>query len=155
MCSTDGVVGQYKQDLDETTHLLVCVGFAALAGNPRDRAATEFQIDPQSSEESGAVDFDPAVSKISGIVVVAAGSGNSGNETRDERMSKDILDVPHFAEISFVPRGYQGAIALSGDSTIQVTGGFILHGMPHDLTVPAHIQIDGANCTMQTHFAVL
>lgn len=70
-----------------------------------------FKIDPQSSEvaftlgdvlhtvhgvfhvESGAVDFDPAASKISGSVVVAAGSGNSGNETRDKRMSKDILDV--------------------------------------------------------------
>ena len=131
-----------------------------------------FKIDPQSSEvaftlgdvlhtvhgifhvQSGAVDFDPAASKISGSVVVAAGSGNSGNETRDKRMSKDILDVSHFAEISFVPRGYQGAIAISGDSTIQVTGVFTLHGMPHDLIVPAQIHIDGINCTVQAHFAV-
>ena len=131
-----------------------------------------FKIDPQSSEvaftlgdvlhtvhgvfhvQSGAVDFDPAGSKISGSVIVAAGSGDSGNETRDKRMSKDILDVPHFAEISFVPRSYQGSIALSGDSTIQVTGVFNLHGMPHDLTVPAQIHIDGTNCTVQAHFAV-
>jgi polyisoprenoid-binding protein YceI len=131
-----------------------------------------FKIDPQLSEvaftlgdvlhtvhgvfhvQSGEVDFDPAASKISGSVVVAAGSGKSGNETRDKRMSKDILDVPHFAEISFVPRSYQGSIAPSGDSTLQVTGVFILHGMPHDLTVAAQIHVDGTSCTVQAHFAV-
>lgn len=131
-----------------------------------------FKIDPQSSEvaftlgdvlhtvhgvfhvQSGAVDFDPAASTISGSVVVAAGSGNSGKETRDKRMSKDILNVPHFTEISFVPRGYQGRIAVSGVSAIQVTGVFTLHGMPHELTVPAQIHIDGADCTVQAHFTV-
>jgi polyisoprenoid-binding protein YceI len=131
-----------------------------------------FKIDPQSSEvaftlgdvlhtvhgvfhvETGAVDFDPAASKLSGSAVVAASSGNSGNETRDKKMSKDILDVPHFAEISFVPRSYQGSIALSGDSTVQVTGVLTLHGMPHDLTVPAQVHIDGTSRTVQAHFAV-
>jgi polyisoprenoid-binding protein YceI len=131
-----------------------------------------FSIDLQSSEvafnlgdvlhsvhgvfhvQTGAVDFDPGASKISGSVVVAAGSGNSGNETRDKKMSKDVLDVPHFADISFVPRSYQGAIAPSGDSTIQVTGTFTLHGTPHDITAPAQIHIDGTNCTAKVHFTV-
>jgi polyisoprenoid-binding protein YceI len=131
-----------------------------------------FSIDLQSSEvafnlgdvlhsvhgvfhvQTGAVDFDPGASKISGSVVVAAGSGNSGNETRDKKMSKDVLDVPHFADISFVPRSYQGAIAPSGDSTIQVTGTFTLHGTPHDITAPAQIHSDGANCTAKVHFTV-
>lgn len=131
-----------------------------------------FKVDPQSSEvafnlgdvlhsvhgvfhvQSGAVDFGPGAAKISGSVVVAAGSGNSGNDTRDKKMSKDVLDVPHFADISFVPRSYQGTIAPSGDSTIQVTGTFTLHGSPHDLTVPTQIHIDGTNCTAKAHFTV-
>ncbi|WP_263351539.1 YceI family protein [Acidicapsa acidisoli] len=104
--------------------------------------------------QSGSIDFDSGTQKISGSVVVAAGSGNSGNDGRDKKMKNDVLDVSHFAEVSFVPQSYQGAIAPSGDSTIQITGTFTLHGTPHDLTVPVQVHIDGTNCTAKTHFVV-
>ncbi len=104
--------------------------------------------------QSGTIDFDSTAKTISGSVVVAAGSGNSGDQSRDKKMNKDVLDVAHFAEVSFVPKSYQGAIAPSGDSTIQVTGVFTLHGTPHDLTVPMQIHIEGANLTAKTHFIV-
>jgi polyisoprenoid-binding protein YceI len=65
-----------------------------------------------------------------------------------------VLDVAHFAEISFVPKSYQGTIAATGDSTIQVTGVFTLHGAPHDLTVPMQIHTDGASLMAKTHFTV-
>ncbi len=104
--------------------------------------------------QSGSVDFDSGAPKISGSVVVAAGSGESGNESRDHKMHTDVLDTRHFADISFVPHSYQGAIAPSGDSIIQVTGTFTLHGTPHELTVPMQIHIDGTNCTAKTHFTV-
>jgi polyisoprenoid-binding protein YceI len=87
-------------------------------------------------------------------VVVAAGSGDSGESSRDKKMNSDVLDVAHFAEVSFVPRSYQGTVAASGDSTIQVTGIFTLHGTPHDLTVPMQIHIDGTTLTAKTHFTV-
>ena len=93
--------------------------------------------------QSGSIDFDRSAQTISGSVVVAAGSGDSGEPSRDKKMNSDVLDVAHFAEISFVPKSYQGTIAASGDSTIQVTGVFTLHGTPHDLTVPMQIHIDG------------
>ena len=86
--------------------------------------------------------------------MVAAGSGNSGDKGRDKKMLSDVLDVDHFAEITFVPQSFQGAIAASGDSTIQVTGIFSLHGMSHDLTVPMQLHIEGGNLTAKTHFAV-
>ncbi len=104
--------------------------------------------------QSGMVDFDRTTPKISGTVVVAAGSGNTGNQSRDHKMTTEVLDAAHFAEVTFVPQSYQGTIAASGDSTIQVTGIFTLHGMPHDLTVPMQIHIDGPNCTAKTHFTV-
>jgi polyisoprenoid-binding protein YceI len=87
-------------------------------------------------------------------VVVAAGSGNSGDQGRDKKMNSDVLDVARFAEISFVSRNYQGTIAASGDSSIQVTGVFTLHGTPHDLTVPVRIHIDGTTLTAKTQFPV-
>jgi polyisoprenoid-binding protein YceI len=103
---------------------------------------------------SGSIDFDRTAAKISGSVIVAAGSGNSGEGGRDKKMNNDVLDVAHYAEVSFVPQSYQGTIASSGDSTIQVTGVFTLHGTSHDLTVPTQIHIDGSSLTAQTHFTV-
>ncbi len=38
---------------------------------------------------------------ISGIVVVAAGSGKTGNDSRDKKMNKDILKVDQFTTVSF------------------------------------------------------
>jgi len=104
--------------------------------------------------QSGSIDFDRSAAKISGSVVVAAGSGNSGDPSRDKKMNSDVLDVAHFADVSFVPQSYQGTIAAPGDSTIQVSGTFTLHGAPHDLTVPMQIHIEGGNCIAKTHFAV-
>jgi len=104
--------------------------------------------------QSGSISFDRATAKISGSVVVAAGSGNSGEPGRDKKMNSDVLDVAHFTEVSFVPQSYQGNLAPTGDSTIQVTGVFTLHGTPHDLTVPMQIHIEGSSLTAKTHFTV-
>ncbi len=104
--------------------------------------------------ERGAINFETTSPKMSGEVLVAAGSGNSGNNGRDKKMTNDVLDAPHFAEVSFVPTSYQGTLSPTGDSTIQVTGTFTLHGTPHELTVPMQVHIDGATCTAKTHFVV-
>ena len=53
-----------------------------------------------------------------------------------------------------MPHNYQGTIAPTGDSTIQVSGTFTLHGTPHEITVPVQIHMDGSNCTVKTHFTV-
>lgn len=65
--------------------------------------------------QSGTVQFDPT-SAIAGSVVVAAGSGKTGNDMRDHKMLIGSLDAPHFADTSFAPKSYQGTIAPSGDS---------------------------------------
>jgi polyisoprenoid-binding protein YceI len=104
--------------------------------------------------QSGSIDFDRTAHAISGSVVVGAGSGNSGEPSRDKKMNKDVLDVEHYSEITFVPQKYDGDIAPTGDSTIQVSGTFTLHGTPHDLTVPMQIHIDAGALTAKTHFVV-
>jgi len=104
--------------------------------------------------QTGSIEFDRTTNTISGSVVVAVGSGDSGDANRDKKMKGDVLDVAHFSDVSFAPKSYQGAIATSGDSTIQVTGVFTLHGTPHDLTVPMQLHIEGASLTAQTHFTV-
>ncbi len=104
--------------------------------------------------QSGEIDFNPAARTISGSVVVAAGSGDSGDKSRDKKMDSEVLNVAQFAEITFAPKSYQGTIAPSGDSTIQVSGIFTLHGTPHDLTVPMQIHIDGTALTAKGKFTV-
>jgi polyisoprenoid-binding protein YceI len=87
-------------------------------------------------------------------VVVLAGSGKTGNGSRDKKMSKDILEVGQHATVSFEPKTYTGAIAPSGDSTIQVTGIFTLLGTPHEITVPMLVHLEGTTATVKAHFAV-
>jgi polyisoprenoid-binding protein YceI len=111
-------------------------------------------VDGTFHVQTGSIDFDRGAQTISGSIVVAAGSGNSGEPSRDKKMNSDVLEVAKFAEVSFMPKSYTGTVAASGDSTIQVTGVFTLHGTPHDLTVPMQIHIDGATLTAKTQFQV-
>jgi polyisoprenoid-binding protein YceI len=69
-------------------------------------------------------------------------------------MTNEVLDAPHFADVTFVPHSYQGTLAPTGDSTLQVTGTFTLHGTPHEITVPVQVHLDGSNSTVKTHFTV-
>jgi hypothetical protein len=104
--------------------------------------------------QSGSINFDHTATHISGIVIVAAGSGKTGNDSRDKKMNKDILKVDQFATVSFAPKTYNGTIAASGDSTIQVSGVFTLLGTAHDLTIPMQIHIDGSKATAKGQFVV-
>jgi len=103
---------------------------------------------------SGTVEFDPGAPKMTGSIVVSAASGDSGDKSRDKNMHAQVLDVDHFADVIFQPQSYQGTIAKSGDSTVQVSGIFTLHGTPHDITVPMQVHIDGANVTAKGTFIV-
>lgn len=131
-----------------------------------------FQIDPTASQvnfaltgtghhvegtfkvQSGSISFDPTAHTISGTVVVAAGSGNSGEASRDKKMNSEVLNTDKFSEITFAPNSYTGNLAATGDSTIQVSGVFTLHGSPHNITVPMQIHIDGATATAKGQFPV-
>ena len=104
--------------------------------------------------QSGSIEFDRSAPKMSGSVVVLAGSGKTGNDSRDKKMNKDILKVDQFTTVSFAPKTYTGTIAPSGDSTIQVSGVFTLLGNPHDMTIPMQIHMDGSKATARAKFVV-
>jgi hypothetical protein len=104
--------------------------------------------------QSGSIEFDHSAPKMSGSVAVLAGSGKTGNDRRDQKMNKDILKVDQYTTVSFAPKTYSGTIAPSGDSTIQVSGVFILLGNPHDLTIPMQIHMDGSKATARAQFVV-
>jgi polyisoprenoid-binding protein YceI len=104
--------------------------------------------------QSGSIEFDRGTAKMAGSVVVLAGSGKTGNDTRDKKMNKDILDAERHANILFEPKSYTGNLAATGDSTIQVAGIFTLLGTPHEITVPMQVHLEGAAATAKAHFVV-
>lgn len=104
--------------------------------------------------QSGSITFDRSQSKMSGSVIVLAGSGKTGNELRDKKMDKEILKVAQYTSISFAPQTYTGILAPEGDSSIQVSGVFTLLGNPHNLTIPMQIHMDGSKATASAHFTV-
>jgi hypothetical protein len=103
---------------------------------------------------SGSIEFDRSTPKMSGSVVVLAGSGKTGNDSRDKKMNRDILQVEQHATVSFEPKFYAGIIAPSGDSTIQASGIFTLLGTPHEITVPILVHIEGSTAAAKAHLVV-
>jgi polyisoprenoid-binding protein YceI len=104
--------------------------------------------------QSGSVEFDRSTPTMSGSVVVLAGSGETGNGSRDKRMKKLVLQVEQHATVSFEPKSYAGVVAPSGDSTIQVTGIFTLLGTPHEITIPMLVHLEGTTATAKAHFVL-
>lgn len=85
----------------------------------------------------GTLFVDPATGKTSGEVVVDATSGESGNNGRDRRMHKEILESSQYSEVVFRPDRAEGTIVAEGNSTLKLHGIFSLHGADHELNVPA------------------
>jgi polyisoprenoid-binding protein YceI len=104
--------------------------------------------------QSGSIEFDRSTPKMSGSVVVLAGSGKTGNGSRDKKMNKDILEVEQHATVSFEPKSCAGTIAPSGDSIIQVTGIFTLLGTPHEITIPILVHLESTTAAAKAHFVL-
>lgn len=106
------------------------------------------------SLKSGEIHFDPASEKISGEIVFDATSGQSGNNSRDRKMHKDVLESERYPEIGFRPDRVEGKVAASGTSTVQVHGMFRIHGAEHEITAPADVTPRADHWTVSSHFSV-
>lgn len=104
--------------------------------------------------KKGALQLDPATGKASGEIVVDSGSGNSGNESRDKKMHKEVLESGRYAEVAFRPDRVEGKIASQGEFTVQVHGVFLLHGSEHELTVPVQANLAGDQWRGNAKFSI-
>jgi hypothetical protein len=84
----------------------------------------------------GTLSVDPATGKTSGEIVVDATSGESGNDSRDRRMHKEILESSQYSEVVFRPDRADGTMVSQGNSSLKLHGIFSLHGADHALSVP-------------------
>jgi polyisoprenoid-binding protein YceI len=102
----------------------------------------------------GAVKFDPASGSASGEFVADAPSGESGNESRDKKMHREILESGRYSEVIFRPNRIEGKVLAQGSSSVEVRGTFLLHGSEHELTVPVEAQLNGKSWKGSAKFSV-
>jgi polyisoprenoid-binding protein YceI len=104
--------------------------------------------------KKGKLHLDPSSGKISGEIVVDAASGKSGDDSRDKKMHKDVLESGRYTEVVFRPDRVEGKVALQGSSKVQLHGILLLHGAEHELTVPVEANLAGDRWAGSTKFSV-
>src|SRR5580704_6983122 len=102
----------------------------------------------------GAVKFDPASGTARGEFVADAMSGESGNEGRDKKMHREILESGRYAEVIFRPNRIDGKVLAQGSSLVQVHGTFVLCGSEHVLTVPVQAELKENHWKGSAQFSV-
>src|SRR6266446_1196677 len=75
--------------------------------------------------KNGSLHLDPANGKVGGEIVVYATSGDSGNDSRDKKMHKEVLESAQYQDVIFRPDRAEGKIAPRGPFTVKVHGIFV------------------------------
>jgi polyisoprenoid-binding protein YceI len=150
----------------------VVLAMLVLAAVPASAQQAALEIDPAQSTvhftlgstlhtvhgtfklKSGKVDLDPLTGKASGLIVIDAASGESGNDGRDAKMHRGILESQKYPEISFSPAEIEGRVEMQGDSHVEVKGTFRLHGQDHELAIPVAVHSAGSDLTLDLSFSV-
>jgi polyisoprenoid-binding protein YceI len=104
--------------------------------------------------KSGTVSFDLKSGIASGLIIMDATSRESGNQARDKKMHKEILESQRYPEITFTPKRVIGNVLQKGNSTIQVQGSFHIHGFDHPFTLSIPVQINGNEVKASASFVV-
>ena len=117
-------------------------------------AATLHTVHGTFKLKGGTIHFNPATGSASGLVVVDATSGDTGNKGRDHKMHQEVLESQRYPEITFTPTKLSGKVELQGDSTVEVDGAFRLHGADHPITLILPVQTKGNTLSVRTHIVI-
>ena len=87
-------------------------------------------------------------------LIRAAASGHSGNDGRDKKMHKEVLESASYPDIVFRPDRVEGEVSDMAASTVQVHGMFSIHGAEHEITIPVRVKVSPGQWTATSHFTV-
>ena len=104
--------------------------------------------------KSGAVHIDPATGNASGLIVIDASSGESGDSTRDHRMNNVVLDTDKYPTITFRPTHVNGKLDPATSGPIVVDGVMNLHGQDHPMQLTVNLQPKDSALASKIHFDV-
>jgi polyisoprenoid-binding protein YceI len=104
--------------------------------------------------KSGSIHLDPQSGNLTGLIVVDATSGESGNETRDRKMHKEFLESSRYPTITFRPTRLAGNFDPGKQQLLVVDGIFNLHGQDHPLHLNVTTRPSANSVILATHFDV-
>jgi polyisoprenoid-binding protein YceI len=116
--------------------------------------ASDHPVDGTFQVTSGDFTLDPQSGAMTGTVSVDASSGQSGNQSRDKKMTKDQLKVQTYPTVTFAPATFSGQVKDSGDSSGPVEGTFTLLGQAHPIIVPMTVHREGDHFSASGTFSV-
>jgi polyisoprenoid-binding protein YceI len=104
--------------------------------------------------KQGEIEVDTTTTEATGLVVVDASSGETGNSARDTRMRDVVLETGGFPDICFRPEKIVGSLGPDGSFRATVQGTFTLHGTDHPVAFTAEGRLDGERVTATCEFTV-
>jgi len=104
--------------------------------------------------KSGSVRIDASTGTASGLVVVDATSGDSGNKGRDHKMNKDILESEKYPEITLAPHHIAGLLPQGGKTEVTIAGVMTLHGQPHEVSITVPVEVRAGQAVADLTFIV-
>jgi polyisoprenoid-binding protein YceI len=104
--------------------------------------------------KKGNMQVDTSTGKATGEIVVDATSGNSGNDGRDKKMHREVLESAKYSDIIFRPDRVEGNISQQGMCNVQMHGVLVLHGSEHEMTMPIQGELAGDHWTGTAKFHV-
>ena len=104
--------------------------------------------------KNGAVHINRGTGEASGLIVIDATSGESGDSSRDARMHSAIIESAKFPTITFRPAHVAGKIDLSATDSITVDGVMNLHGQDQPMQMIVNHHPKDPGLAAETHFMV-
>jgi polyisoprenoid-binding protein YceI len=102
----------------------------------------------------GSINFNPENGAVGGDIVINAVSGRSGNNTRDRKMHREVLESDRYPEITFRADHVDGKVAAPGAATVPVHGTFSVHGTAHEVTIPVRVEMADDHWSLTAHFVI-
>jgi polyisoprenoid-binding protein YceI len=104
--------------------------------------------------KSGVIVFDEDTGTADGEIIIETASAESGNNARDERMKKAVLESTKYPEAIFHPEKVTGVVHDGQTQTVTVEGTFTIHGVDHPLFLQVEASLSGGKLTAKTNFVV-
>jgi len=104
--------------------------------------------------KSGEVHIDAGTGQASGLIVVDATSGESGNSARDRHMHQDVIQSDKYGSITFRPTHVSGKLDLAAPGAVTVDGILNLHGDDHPLQLTVALYRSGDSLRAESRFDI-